>query len=103
MALTWTVTKTRRLGPMKVVTGSVAFDDHYDTNGYAVTTGTLGFLTDIEMISFGDAAGYVPQWDNTNGKVKVYLTTAGAAALGEVTHTTSLAALTAVPFIAFGR
>ena len=105
MALTWTLTKSRRIGNLKMVTGTVAFDSSYPTGGEEVAVGDLGMVQDIEMISFGTAGGYVPTWDNTNSKIKVYYGNYDAAdgVLIDVPNETNISALSAVPFIAFGR
>ena len=89
----------------KIITGSLAFDSSYPTNGEPMDL-SKQIPTDIHMVIIEPSAGYILQYDYTNKKVKAYWNdyNAGAdAALIEVTNTTDLSGLTDVRFMAVGK
>lgn len=71
----------------------------YATNGVAITAAQVG-LGVLEQLIVSPAAGYVFEWDKTNGKIKAYdqkdPAAAGGAdiALPEVGNAVNLAAIT---------
>lgn len=89
---------------IKMSFGTIALDDSYPTGGEAITPADLGLAQVFALIAF-PTAGYVPEWDGTNKKLKMYWADYDAAADGalvEVANTTNLSALAAIPFIALG-
>lgn len=89
--------------PLKFVTGTIAFDSSYPTNGESITTIADKFAT-VYGVLVSPASGYTFEYDIANKKVKAFWvdTTVDGAALAEVANTTNLSALSAVPFIAWG-
>lgn len=71
----------------------------YATGGVAVTKALFDLPVSLDHIDIGASAGYIAEWDKTNGKVKVYdqkdPAAAGGAdiALPEVGNAVSLAAV----------
>lgn len=54
----------------------------YATNGVAVAKADFDLAVMLESLHIFPSAGYVPEWDKTNAKVKVYRQTNPAAAGG---------------------
>lgn len=89
------VSVVQELGPegpnvAKIVT--VTMDSSYPTGGESVTAANLG-LSRIVQFSLEPNAGYVPEYNHANSKVKVFWvdTTVDGAALAEVADTTNIA------------
>jgi len=95
-----------RVGKRKFSTGTIAFDASYPTDGEAVTAANLGFGTTIDSLQvIGGTLGYVADFDKTASKIRVYYADNNGGADGpliEFPNATSLAAITAARFIAFG-
>lgn len=73
----------------------VQMDDSYPTNGEAVVESQLG-LESIDFVLLSPNAGYVPEFDHANKKVKVFYADcdyAGDKALIEVANGTNLSAI----------
>lgn len=89
----------------KIVKGTLAFDNLYQTNGMTLLNSQVGLKT-VEQLDVLAASGYEFQYIGSTGKIKAYYvptgTNASAAALGEVAVNTDLSALNAVPFVAEG-
>ena len=91
-----TVAVVQELGPdgpnvAKIVT--VTMDNSYATGGESVTAANLG-LSRVVQFSLEPNAGYVPEYDHANSKVKAYWTGAATSAvLAEVTAATDLSAV----------
>ena len=97
-----------RVGKRKFSTGTIAFDASYPTNGEAITPANLGFnaggvIDSLQLI--GGKGGYIGDFDKANSKILMYYGDNNAGADGpliEFPNATSLAALTAVRFVALG-
>lgn len=76
----------------------------YATNGIALTKAQLELPVNISHLDIGSSAGYVAEWDKTNGKVKVFIdkTPAAATALAEVGNAVDLSAIN-FRFLAMGN
>jgi hypothetical protein len=87
----------------KRVTGTIAFDSSYPTNGELLQNSQLGLDTVTGVLVY-PTSGYVFEYVSSTKKIKAYQDNAVAAAapLGEVANTTDLSALTAVSFEALG-
>ena len=106
MALVVSSLKRRKLGTMQVSTGTVAFDTTYPAGGEAFTHDMVGFSQEIEMADFGEpCGGHVILFDRVNQKAKVYYGDYSAGADGVLVENAvaDISALTAVPFIAWGK
>lgn len=91
------------MGALRAVFVTVDFDSSYPTGGEAFTLLQIG-LSQILHADFEPRAGYVFEWDYTNLKLKAFTSNgAGPAALAEVPNTTSLATVTGVRGIFYGR
>lgn len=99
--------RLRRRGKQKVVSGTLAFDSSYPTGGEALTAASLGLAVIMDMdvgSGFGVVCAVETQLPATSVLVKAYWQNEVAASvLVEVTDTTSLAAVTRIPFTAYGR
>lgn len=65
-----------------MLTGTIAFDASYPTNGESVTDITRYFKTCLR-VTCDNKSGYAFEWDKTNSKIKVFtqgLTTGATAA-----------------------
>lgn len=105
MAVSVTRSRVAVPGASKVVHGTIAFDSSYPTGGEALSKSTIGLGDRLDSIVFEPAGGYVPVYDYTNEKVKMFMGDNNNAADGpliEVADTTDLSALTAVRFRAEG-
>ena len=84
MALTVTLDggMPRRVGKLRLSTGTLAFDSSYPTNGESLAATALGFRSTCYSLEFvgGDAATKRCSWDKTNAKVLVFLETGGTFA-----------------------
>ena len=90
--------------PLKIVTGTIAFDNSYPTGGEATTAISAKFAT-LQGVIFESKSGYVFEYDYTNNKVKAMWGDNNNAADGplvEVANTTDLSAVTGVRFFAWG-
>lgn len=85
----------------KMVVGAIAFASTYAAGGITFTVP----LTNIDYVNFEQAIGtsYAVQYDRTNAKAKVYDMSSATAPVTELASDTSVASLTTVPFIAYGR
>ena len=93
-----------QFGPKTVIRGTIAFDNSYPTNGEALLLSQIGLST-IDQMQVFPYKGYVPQWDGTNKKVKMFYadyTANASGALIEVANTADLSAVDALPFEAIG-
>lgn len=105
MALTVSVSRTDTVGRYtKYVTGTITFDSSYATGGEAIAATDMKLSSKIEFLQASSAAGYIFEYDATNGKVKAYWPNSDATAPSvakQVASTTDLSAVTC-NFIAFG-
>jgi len=62
----------------RMVTGSVAFDNSYPTNGEPMDMSKV-FPNDLHLVLFEVKAGYIFEYDYTNKKVKAYYPTKAQA------------------------
>ncbi len=85
-----------------LISGVIAFDSSYPTNGEDVSDITGKFKTCCQIIC-ECAGGYCFEFDKTNSKIKAYWvdTTTDGAPMAEVTNSTNLSAIDA-KFIAIG-
>jgi len=93
------------IGSLRIVTGTLAFDASYPTGGEPLTPATLG-LGVIHFLIAEPNSGYVFTYDYANQKLLAYYADYDAVADGPLIQfpdATSLAALTAVKFMAIGR
>lgn len=76
----------------------------YATNGVSVTKTTFELPVSLDELQLAPDAGYVPEWDAANGKIKVFWvdTSTDGAPMAEVDNSTDLAAVT-FRFKAVGR
>ena len=58
-------------GNRKVIVADVTMDSSYPTGGESMTAGDLG-LQKVSMVQANPNAGYIPEYDHTNSKLKVY-------------------------------
>ena len=86
--------------------GTVAFDASYPTGGEPVTPSDFGFRKSIDYLALiGGKGGYVGDFDKVTSTILMYYADYDAIADGaliEFPTATSLAALTAVRFVALG-
>jgi len=105
MALTVTVNRTDTVGRYtKYVTGTIAFDSSYPTNGESLVASDVQLSSKIDFIEASSADGLVFEYDYSGSKLKAIWPTTDAtapAAGEEVANTTDLSAVTC-NFIAFG-
>jgi hypothetical protein len=91
------------MGALRALFVSINLDASYPTGGYPITLIQIG-LSQILYADFQARAGYVFEWDYTNLKLKAFTSNgASPAALLEVPNTTSLATVTAVRGVFYGR
>lgn len=66
----------------------------YATNGVAITATSFELPGTIADLDIRPAAGFVPEWDKTNAKVKLFIdkTPAAASALAEVGNAVDVSA-----------
>ncbi len=105
MAAVVTSVARQRVDKNFITYSTVAFDSSYPTGGEAITPNALGLGTILMAYSPGNYLGYAFSWDNANSKLLAYYADYDAGADGpliQVPDTTSLATLTAIPFIAIG-
>lgn len=108
MALSVSVTRTDTVGRYtKYKTGTITFDSSYATGGEALSASNCGLSAKVEFLSATNAAGYIFEYDYTNGKLKAYypsksgtITSPGLPG-AEVAASTDLSGVTC-RFIAFG-
>lgn len=94
MAATVTIRKRTKYLGMYAVIADVALDSSYPTGGEAVTASQFG-LQALQFVLPSTAAGYMFEFDHTNGKIKAVAPTSAAAGAGtEVANTTNLSAVT---------
>lgn len=82
----------------------VDFDSQYAANGEALAASTLG-MRKVEFLAATPKAGYVFEYDYTNGKLKAYWGDYTATAVGvltEVTDSANMSAVTDVKVFAVG-
>ena len=79
MAATVTVKKRTKFANLYAVIADITFDSSYPTGGEAVTPQQLG-LTTIDFVLPAPAAGYIPEFDHTNLKLKMFAPTIAQAA-----------------------
>lgn len=87
----------------RIAVTTVTGDSSYATGGYAITANQFGFSRITAIVPVGNT-GYVPVWDSTNSKLKVFYVDNNAAAdsaLIEVPAATDLSAAT-FTVLAFG-
>lgn len=68
----------------------------YATGGVAVAKALFDLPVSLDELQLNNSGGYTAEWDKANGKVLVYWQTDSdnGVALGEVTDTTDLSAVT---------
>lgn len=76
MALTIAITRTERMGRMKYVTGTIAFDSSYPTGGESLTAANVN-LNVIKDLSAQPSGGLIFSYDMTNKKLLAYQPTGG--------------------------
>lgn len=83
---------------------TVTGDASYATGGYAITPNQFGFVRTSAVVPVGSNTGYVPSWDQTNSKLKVFFGDNNNASDGPLIEVASATDLSAVSFtvIAFG-
>jgi hypothetical protein len=83
---------------------TVTGDASYATGGYAVVPNQFGFTRISAVIPVGTNTGYVPVWDATNSKLKVFYGDNNNAADGPLIEVPATTDLSAVSFtvLAFG-
>lgn len=91
---------------LKIQVGTMAFDSSYPTGGESVTVTNMNHVAAMLLEPYG---GYVFSYDVTNAKVLAYYTNNGSTVASgtptvmiEKSNGGSLAALSAVPYIAIG-
>jgi hypothetical protein len=91
-------------GDLRVVIGTLNFDSSYPTGGEAFPMAAVGALYLAALIVL-PKNGYVFEWDGsrTAPKILAYQQSAATSALTQVPNATSLAAVTAVEFVAYVR
>ena len=90
-------------GQLKIITGSIAFDNSYPTGGESMDISEM--FTNLLIVLFESKSGYVFEYDYSNKKVKARVGDNDGASdgpLAEVANGTNLSALTAVRFLAIG-
>lgn len=83
---------------------TITGDASYATGGYAITANQVGFSRITAVLVVGANTGYVPVWDSTNSKLKVFYADNNAvvdSALIEVPAATDLSAVS-FTVLAFG-
>jgi hypothetical protein len=83
---------------------TVTGDSSYATGGYAITPNQFGFVRISAVVPVGANTGYVPSWDATNSKLKVFYADNNAASDSALIEVAAATDLSAVSFtvIAFG-
>lgn len=85
-----------------ILSGSIAFDNSYPTNGESITDITKYFKSCFQIM-VEPSLGYLFTYDKTNAKIKVYeKVDAVAGTRAEVVNTGDLSGITAAKFIALG-
>lgn len=108
MALSVSITRTDTVGRYtKYKTGTITFDSSYATGGETLSASACGFPSKVEFIQATNSAGYIFEYDYTNGKLKAYYTSKSGTITSpglpgpEVAASTDLSSVTC-RFIAFG-
>ena len=83
---------------------TITGDSSYATNGYAITANQVGFSRITAVLAVGANTGYVPVWDATNSKLKVFYGDNNNASDGPLIEVPAATDLSAVSFtvLAFG-
>jgi hypothetical protein len=83
---------------------TITGDSSYATGGYAITANQVGFSRITAVIAVGANTGYVPVWDATNSKLKVFYGDNNNASDGPLIEVPAATDLSAVSFtvLAFG-
>lgn len=85
----------------KTVGGSLAFDNAYPTNGYAVLNSALGLKT-VDLVDIPPTGAYIFAYNPTTSKIRCYGGAGAGNALVEVSANTDLSTYNAVVFSASG-
>lgn len=105
MALAITNLEYHDAGSLLARTANIATDSSYPTGGESLTPADLGLST-IKFLAASANAGYVPEYDYTNQKLKLYYgdnNNASDGPLIEVPNTTDLSAtVTGIKIYAVG-
>ncbi len=88
------------IGPQRIVTGSIEFDNDYDSGGEEMDLSN--YMRRTTGVFIASNSGYVFEYDYDEEKVKVYQADGSAGALTEVSGSTDLSALDDVKFMAWG-
>lgn len=88
----------------RISVSTITGDSSYVTGGEAVTANQLGLTRITSLIPVASTGGYVPAWDQTNGKLKIFQGDNANAASGPLVELGSTADASAITFtvIAFG-
>ena len=93
MAVSIVINRYWKEGKVKKRDFTVTFDSSYPTNGEVITPANLLFDARIDnIIPFDYPQGYVPSWDQVNGKMRMFYGNYDAAdgPLIEVPNTTDI-------------
>lgn len=92
MAISVVVKKQSVAGNARLVTADVTLDSSYPTGGYAIAGSDLGLKGGtIDSADLNaSSGGYVPTFDYTNSKIKLFRQTAATGALVEVPNATNV-------------
>jgi hypothetical protein len=85
MAVSFTLVDRTRTSNRFITVTKVTLDTDYAAGGYAVTAGNLGLAVIKAVLSTeydGADTGFIPAWDATNSKLKVYYADYDAVADG---------------------
>jgi hypothetical protein len=88
----------------RITVTTVLGDASYATGGYAITANQVGFSRITAVLAVGANTGYVPSWDATNSKLKVFYADNNAASDSALIEVPAATDLSAVSFtvLAFG-
>jgi len=88
----------------RVSVTTITGDSSYATGGYAITANQVGFSRITAVLAVGANTGYVPTWDATNSKLKVFYGDNNNASDGPLIEVPAATDLSAVSFtvLAFG-
>lgn len=95
MALTFSAPTHKNAGSERATYGTITFDSSYPTGGEAYTNREMGLGT-INSLQLEQDDGYIPYWDNTNSKIKLFWADYDAVADGaliEVADTTDVSSV----------
>lgn len=88
----------------RISVSTITGDSSYVTGGEPITANQLGLTRITSLIPVASTGGYVPAWDQTNSKLKIFQGDNANAASGPLVEFGSTADASAITFtvIAFG-